>query len=98
MKRYVVCTEDYPIATTFDRADAEELILSFCEESYYEDYLTYIMKLDHNFEEYLEITREEFEGTNLYRQRYYYKPFETKDGYMLSYWDNYYIMEVEELM
>lgn len=85
MNRYIVLQDDEAIVIVKNRADAEEFVLSLCEEHAYENYVYELMTdggLTH--EEYVEQTTAE-------RDNYRWNNYTTLYGYLLDCAAEYYI-------
>lgn len=88
MNKCIVLQDDEAIVIVKDRADAEEFILSLCEENAYDNYVYELMTdggLTH--EEYMEqITAE--------RDNYSWNNYTTLYGYLLDCVADYYIAQM----
>ncbi len=100
--KFLVFTEDNPIVIVNSKADAEEFILSLCEEQAYEDFCEDIRRTEDTMEDYLANCIATLEDINEYRRRFpsWMVPFTTLNGYILSFYgENYYIAtDVKELI
>lgn len=85
MNKYIVLQDDEAVVIVKNRADAEEFVLSLCEEQAYENYVYELMAdggLTH--EEYVEQTIAE-------RDSYCWNTCKTFYGYVLDCAADYYI-------
>lgn len=85
MNKYIVLQDDEAVVIVKDRADAEEFVLSLCEEHAYENYVYEVMAdggLTHK--EYVEQTTAE-------RDNYRWNNYTTLYGYLLDCAPEYYI-------
>ena len=101
MNKYIVSYDDTIEAVAKSRADAEELILSLCEEQNYEEFLAEIIFYGATPKDYLANCIADLEDINDYRHKYpsiSKRPYQTLNGYMLSFYgNNYKIYEAKEL-
>lgn len=85
MNKYIVLQDDEVIVIVKNRADAEEFVLSLCEEFAYENYIYELTANDG-------LTHEEFvEQTTAERDNYRWNKYTTLYGYLLDCAADYYI-------
>ena len=85
MNRYIVLQDDEAVVIVKNRADAEEFVLSLCEEHAYENYV-YELMADGG------LTHEEYvEQTIVERDNYRWNNYTTLYGYLLDCAADYYI-------
>lgn len=85
MNKYIVLQDDEVIVIVKNRADAEEFVLSLCEDFAYENYVYELTANDG-------LTHEEFvEQTTAERDNYRWNKYTTLYGYLLDCAADYYI-------
>ena len=84
--KYVIFQDDEAVVIVKDRADAEEFVLSMCEEQAYENYI-YELMTDGDY-----LTHEEYvEQIIAGRDNCRWNTYKTLYGYVLDYMADYYI-------